>query len=452
MVFSTSDPSQPFPSPGSAFIPPPVPGPHEFALPRPRRMSKRDMLDSDPASSNSNATVPTPSTHGVVDSPSQPSLPPCDPPHPPSDPQLSLPTSSHTHHRLSNQSVTSLTSSRPAPPSPAVSRRASGLSRTSRPASGMSTTLSPRPVSGAQHSRPVSGPGSRPASGTTPITTSPTTPTPTSLSHDRRPNSLSTSGLDPPPTEPTPTQPTTTTTASPNPAPAPIQIRDYGFAPTDLRFSGQGPHAPRANRPVFLARRLAPSSESTPTSLSEGDNDNDDDDENDDEEGDERMNVDVVQSMWEDVVDDGTNGWGEFKWGFGRAWAYGRMSGLASGIDTTPSGAVFPSRGDLDRNFGGEEEYEDMEIDEEGEAILDGEDEGEPPLFPGLYRALYAFEPEGTAEMKLDEDQLVRVVGRGGGVGWAVVVRDGLKDTGVHALVPESYLEPARLDGQEEDG
>ncbi|KAF8432244.1 hypothetical protein L210DRAFT_3558840 [Boletus edulis BED1] len=405
MVFSTispcsSDP-QPFPSPGSAFIPPPVPGPHEFAL-----------------MSNSN----------VVDSPS-----PCDPP---SDPQLSLPTSSH---RLSNQSVTSLTSSRPAPPSPAVSRRASGLSRTSRPASGMSTTLSSRPLSGAQHSRPVSGP----PSGTV-QPTSPTTPTPTSLSHDRRPNPLSTSNLDPPPTEPTPTQPTAT--APPNPTSAPIQIRDYGFAPTDPRFSGQGPHAPRANRPVVLARRLAPSSESTPTSLSEGDNDNDDD-ENDDEEGEETMNVDVVQSMWEDV-DDGTNGWGGFKWGFGRAWAYGRMSG----IDTTPSGAVFPSRGDLDRNFGGEEEYEDMEIDEEGEAMLDGEDEGEPPLFPGLYRALYAFEPEGTAEMKLDEDQLVRVVGRGGGVGWAVVVRDGLKDTGVHALVPESYLEPARLDGQEEDG
>lgn len=163
------------------------------------------------------------------------------------------------------------------------------------------------------------------------------------------------------------------------------------------------------------------------------------------------MSVDVVQRMWEEVVDDGTNGWGGFKWGFGPAWGFGKV---ASGIGPTPSEAGFPSRGDLDRNFGGEDEDEDMEVEEEREAISD--DEGdvdvdvEPPLFPGLYRALYAFEPEGTAEMKLDEDQLVRVIGRGGGVGWAVVVKDGIKDTGVHALVPESYLEPVRLDGEEE--
>jgi hypothetical protein len=126
------------------------------------------------------------------------------------------------------------------------------------------------------------------------------------------------------------------------------------------------------------------------------------------------------------------------------------------------------------------------------------------PLPPGLYRALYAFEPEGLAEMRLVEDQIVRVVGRHGQlpgqpqgaglgeevqVGWAVVVRDeepqfaeeylarwranggsanangsgdaaaaeaegdkrasggGLK----HALVPESYIEAWRLDGEEWD-
>jgi len=164
------------------------------------------------------------------------------------------------------------------------------------------------------------------------------------------------------------------------------------------------------------------------------------------------MSVDMVQMMWEDVVDDGTNGWGECEWGINRTWGFGRASGAGASL----SGAGFPSRGDLDRNFGGEDEDEDMEIDEEDETMSDeeGEDEGdaesEPPLFPGLYRALYAFEPEGTAEMRLDEDQLVRVIGRGGGVGWAVVVKDGLKDTGVHALVPESYLEPARLDGEED--
>ena len=149
----------------------------------------------------------------------------------------------------------------------------------------------------------------------------------------------------------------------------------------------------------------------------------------------ERMNIDGDQDMWHDE-DDGVNGWPGFKWGFGHAWGFRPTSG----------GSGFPSRGDLDRNFGGEDEDEDMEIDD---ALSDEEaHDGESglPLFPGIYRALYAFEPEGTAEMKLDEDQLVRVIGRGGGVGWAVVVKDGLKDAGVHALVPESYLELVRLD------
>lgn len=237
--------------------------------------------------------------------------------------------------------------------------------------------------------------------------------------------------------------------------PALIQIRDYGFASTDPRFTGQGPYVPRANRPAVLARRLASSSGSTLTSSGEGDNGRDDDEddwEDDDEEG--RMDIHKVQRMWEDVVDDGANGWSGFKWGFGGAWGFGRTSGTATGPDATSFGAGFPSRGDLDRNFGGEDGHEDIEIDEQGGAFSDeegeGDAEGEPPLFPGLYRALYAFEPEGTAEMRLDEDQYVRVIGRGGGVGWAVVVKDGLKDTGVHALVPESYLELVRLDREED--
>ena len=72
----------------------------------------------------------------------------------------------------------------------------------------------------------------------------------------------------------------------------------------------------------------------------------------------------------------------------------------------------------------------------------------------GLYHALYAFDPEGTAEMALAEDQIVRVVGRGGGVGWAVVVDErgaaGAQGKGKWALVPESYLEAVRLDGVDE--
>jgi len=89
---------------------------------------------------------------------------------------------------------------------------------------------------------------------------------------------------------------------------------------------------------------------------------------------------------------------------------------------------------------------------------LDEEAEEEGPLSPGLYRALYSFEPEGSREMSLKEEQVVRVVGRGGGAGWAVVVVDGVDEEGNKrasqkekqlALVPESYLEPISLDDEE---
>jgi hypothetical protein len=125
-----------------------------------------------------------------------------------------------------------------------------------------------------------------------------------------------------------------------------------------------------------------------------------------------------------------------------------------------------PSQGDFVRNFEDavspseeiDDPYEsltdDDDFDDYEDQVGEGEDEDdvERPLLPGLYRALYAFEPEGTAEMALDEDQIVRVVGRGGGVGWAIVARGG--DEG-HALVPEGYLELVSLDREqlgEEDG
>lgn len=209
-----------------------------------------------------------------------------------------------------------------------------------------------------------------------------------------------------------------------------IHIRDYGFPQSDPRFTGQGPNVPRPNRPSVLARRLA--------TTDDNDNDNDDDD-------DER-----TQKMWHDIVEDGAHAWRGFKWGgFRRAW------GVPPSTSTSTAG--FPSRGDLDRNFGGEDPGDDeADVDmqvETDDPFADEQGYGsdcDPPLSPGLYRALYPFEPEGTAEMRLDQDQLVHVVGRGGGVGWAVVVKDGLKDTGLHALVPESYLELVRPDGDED--
>ncbi|CAE7122112.1 unnamed protein product [Rhizoctonia solani] len=75
------------------------------------------------------------------------------------------------------------------------------------------------------------------------------------------------------------------------------------------------------------------------------------------------------------------------------------------------------------------------------------DDELEPPFIPGIYRALYPFVPEGTAEMALVEDQRVNALGRGGGVGWVVV----LKSDGEQALVPEGYLALVRPDLDEDD-
>jgi hypothetical protein len=160
------------------------------------------------------------------------------------------------------------------------------------------------------------------------------------------------------------------------------------------------------------------------------------------------------------------DGWGGFKLGFGRfSWGFGRGTAGAStfgGGDGGSGEGGFPSKTDFARNFADDTDdpyddpesyHEDASEQEHAEGGQEGEEE---PLYPGLYRALYAFEPEGTAEMKLEEDQIIRVIGRGGGVGWAVALKDGLEDNGDsgerkgHALVPESYLEVVRLD--EENG
>jgi len=118
---------------------------------------------------------------------------------------------------------------------------------------------------------------------------------------------------------------------------------------------------------------------------------------------------------------------------------------LGGGRHQQPEGSELPSKTDFARNFDvsspaeekGAFSYDGADEDD-GDGNYDDEDEEDGgPLIPGGYRALYAFEPEGTAEMALEEDQVVNVIGRGGGVGWAVVE----KEDGGHALVPESYLE-----------
>ncbi|KIJ47720.1 hypothetical protein M422DRAFT_248727, partial [Sphaerobolus stellatus SS14] len=84
---------------------------------------------------------------------------------------------------------------------------------------------------------------------------------------------------------------------------------------------------------------------------------------------------------------------------------------------------------------------------DQGEDDVEGE---EGPLPPGIYLALFDFEPEGTVEMALVEGQEVRVVGRGGGVGGREGGEKSGEGTEEYALVPESYLKFVR--GDEEDG
>lgn len=168
------------------------------------------------------------------------------------------------------------------------------------------------------------------------------------------------------------------------------------------------------------------------------------------------------------------DGWGGFKFGVGRfSWGPGTTMAGSSSRDTEderPAGTEegYPSLNDLKRNFDDDDDDERYEDDDEGfyDAEEGYDDDGglihseDTPLYPGLYRAMYAFEPEGTAEMALEEDQIVKVVGRGGGVGWAVVDKayvHGVSDSTAekcssvgegngHALVPESYLEVYQLD------
>ena len=185
-----------------------------------------------------------------------------------------------------------------------------------------------------------------------------------------------------------------------------MKIRDFAFPPSDERHVGKGPDTPRTNNPARYRGSSYSSSSSSACS-----------DEEDEAEEDQR-----------------NNSYSAFRWNTLSSQFY-----AGKDFDSTAAG---PSKTDFDRNFEqsspiGENGYEDEDDDYE----YPPDDE---PLAPGTYRALYAFEPEGTAEMALEEEQVVHVIGRGGGVGWAIVEREG----GGHALVPESYLELVKPDPQ----
>ena len=279
----------------------------------------------------------------------------------------------------------SLISNRPAPLSPEVSRRTS---------SALST--------GSVRSR--SGKSSRPPSTTL-------SPANSSRMNSRQSFQLALAT----------SQAAASSTSTRRPRSLIVRVRDFAFPPGDERHEGLGPDVPRPNRARALNRHRSGRSVSSVAS-SDGEED----------------------ETADDVGED--DGWGGFKWG-SFSWAPGRAGGYV------------PSSTDFARNFGaggtGSPESEDATAGESGE-LDDEEDEdeerfllGDDPLYPGLYRAMYGFVPESASEMALEEDQVVRVVGRGGGVGWAVVVR-AEEEGGGHALVPEGYLEVVRLDDERE--
>ncbi|KZP07554.1 hypothetical protein FIBSPDRAFT_875386 [Athelia psychrophila] len=320
-------------------------------------------------------------------------------------------------------SSTPLTSSRPAPPSPAVSRRASGA-----PSNSSGRSRSSRPPS-----------AHIPASATM-------TP------HNRTTHLSQSSMASPVPGSPKKRRPLC------------VKVRDFAYPSSDERYLGLGPNTPKPNRVQVLNRFHRSRTVSGASRLSIGSLDKADFDDEEDA-GDDEAEADAEAEA-------GADGWNGFKWGFGRlsTWGFGANGGSGPGGDDggngSGSGGNFPSHTDFARNFGEEAIDSSSSASDDPDDYYSGEEGAEEePLDPGLYRAMYAFDPEGTAEMKLEEDQIVRVVGRGGGVGWAVVVRHppgkdvpeaaAADEAGFemerHALVPESYLELVKLDSEDQD-
>ncbi|KAJ7024912.1 hypothetical protein C8F04DRAFT_1191959 [Mycena alexandri] len=199
---------------------------------------------------------------------------------------------------------------------------------------------------------------------------------------------------------------------------APITIRDFAFAPADVRHAGLGPDVPPPCDPARLARRLR------------GDVRMSDYGAPDDEDGDDD--------------DDGLNGWGGGGFTFGK----GRMSFGGSSLGGGSGDGDGVSAADFARNFGDGEfgDDDDSDDDDDGGLLYTDRpgDEDEDELYyaesyadvaPGLYRAQFAFAAIDRAEMDLVEGQLIYVLGSGGdgtdgtegedgganaGAGWAV--------------------------------
>jgi len=381
--------SSPFPSPGSPFFPPPKLNAHEFAakpIEQIMRAIETKRKSTDPtgsaAQNRDGESTPTISLPGGGGSPpvtptpqsfqTQPPPPKVIIPDPPA-----TPSEKHPPHRES------LTSSRPAPPSPAASRRTS-----------------------AALSRHSSYARSRPTSRITSLSQSllPTEEVQQQGDHQAEGSS-------------------STVVPSPKRRSLLMKIRDFAFPSSDDRHTGKGTDVPRPNRP-----RHRSSTYSSSSSTHE----------------DEVANVEEEQRH---------GSWSSFRWNTLSQHFWGDKR-----AQEQSDGKAGPSKTEFDINFDmsspaeeiSEPEYGDDDDDDDNEGqdeegFLEGGDD--EALIPGTYRALYAFEPEGTAEMALEEEQIVHVIGRGGGVGWAIVEKEG----GGHALVPESYLDLVQADEDPDD-
>jgi hypothetical protein len=163
-----------------------------------------------------------------------------------------------------------------------------------------------------------------------------------------------------------------------------VVVRDYAYPCDDERFLGLGPTRPRSNW-----CEGEPEPEDPP----------------------------------ERAKSEAAGGWGLSLGGLG--WGLLRKS-------------EEPTTGGDDQDWVGTPDHDaDSYWSDEDDA--DGEGENGDTTPDGLYRAAYAFEPEGVNEMAIDVGDLLDVRGRGGGGdGWVVAVR---LDNDKEGLVPEGYLE-----------
>ncbi|KAF8148827.1 hypothetical protein B0H34DRAFT_199148 [Crassisporium funariophilum] len=375
----------------------------------------------------------------------------------------SSPAFSSNSRPVSTSIDPSLYSNRPAPPSPAMSRRVSGApsscsarSRSSKPPSAAVSRASSlrKPTASTRGGSPVINPhpnrhslGSQLSLSFAPL------PSPQTLSFSLNTPMQAQSQASGSASSPLSAIPHSAVTASKRAsAIVYIKVRDFAFPSEDERHVGLGEDVPKPNKVARMNRRLGSRRTLSQSSFESSDGEGGIDGEEEDDEG------------W------GGGGWDTFRTGLGRfSWNGGAgAAGGVGGKDSVGNGngnakdGGFPSQTELDQNFLDDESDTEQEHGDEDQFYdaIDAEEEEEETLYPGLYRAVYAFEPEGTAEMGLEEDQIVRVIGRGGGVGWAVVIderagegQEGVLPPGVpkHALVPESYLEPVRFDWEDEE-